>query len=122
MAGSRQQQTGKGPAKNTLKKADRSVLAGRVSGLFRNHQQVAVDSLDRLLSTLTSSLMTWAMIAIAIALPLSLLLLLQNLQQFGSDLDEAGQISVFLDINISAERSESCRVNSSNVQTYSAPG
>ncbi len=101
MAESRQQKAASNSPRN---KADKAVLTNRVSSLFRNHQQVAVDSLDRLLGTLTSSLMTWAMIAIALALPLSLLLFLQNLQQFGSDLDEAGQISVFLDITISPER------------------
>jgi cell division transport system permease protein len=111
MAGSRHPQAGKAAANISRKKTDKSAMITRALGFFRNHQQVAVDSLDRLLRSLTSSLMTWAMIAIAIALPLSLLLFLQNLQQFGSDLEEAGQISVFLDINISSERIETIQLD-----------
>ena len=69
--------------------------------LFRNHQKVAVDSLDRLFATAAASSLTWVMIAIAIALPLFLFLLLQNLQQFGDNLDEATQISLFMELDAS---------------------
>lgn len=75
--------------------------SGGLSVLLRNHQQVAVDSLDRLFSTAASSLLTWAMIAIAIALPLFLFLVLQNLQQFGRNVDEATQISVYMELEAS---------------------
>lgn len=105
MATERQQKkTDKTARKVSRKNAERSSILGRLEGLFRNHQQVAVDSLDRLFASLGSSLMTWAMIAIAIALPLGLLLFLQNLQQFGNDLDEAAQVSVFMDLGTPAER------------------
>lgn len=74
---------------------------GGLSVLFRNHQKVAVDSLDRLFATAAASALTWVMIAIAIALPLFLFLLLQNLQQFGNNIDEAAQISLFMDLDVS---------------------
>tara|TARA_R110000824_G_scaffold336_6_gene2081 strand:+ start:1814 stop:2824 length:1011 start_codon:yes stop_codon:yes gene_type:complete len=74
---------------------------GGLSVLFRNHQQVAVDSLDRLFATAAASTLTWVMIAIAIALPLFLFLLLQNLQQFGNNIDEAAQISLFMELDAS---------------------
>jgi cell division transport system permease protein len=68
---------------------------------FKHHQQVSVDSLHRLFLEPTASLLTWAVIGIALAFPLSLLLALQNLQQFGSDLDDASQISLFMEMSTS---------------------
>ena len=70
---------------------------------FQNHQQVAVDSLSRLLGEKGSSLLTWMVIGIALALPLSLLLLLQNFQQFGADIDETTQISLFMEMQVDDE-------------------
>lgn len=104
MAAARQPKPDRASRKPARHNAERNRLLARLEGLFRNHQQVAVDSLDRLFFSLGSSLMTWAMIAIAIALPLGLLLFLQNLQQFGEDLDEAAQVSVFMESGISQER------------------
>ena len=51
------------------------------SQYFQQHQSVAVDSLSRLLQEPGSSILTWSVIGIALALPLCLLLFLQNLQQ-----------------------------------------
>ncbi len=87
-------------AKNSRAKLS---LSKKIAGHFRNHQQVAVDSLDRLFVAAGSSFLTWAMIAIAVALPLFLFLLLQNLEQFGSDVDETAQISLFMEIEISQQ-------------------
>ncbi|MDG2090170.1 MAG: permease-like cell division protein FtsX [Gammaproteobacteria bacterium] len=82
-------------------KRSKHVKSGVLSGLLRNHQHVAVDSLDRLFSTAGASILTWAMIAIAVALPLFLFLVLQNLQQFGSNIDEATQISIYMELDTS---------------------
>ena len=95
-------------SKAAAKKSGNSI-ASRISNSFRNHQQVAVDSLDRLLASISGTLMIWIMIAIAMALPLFLLLFLQNLQQFGSDLDEASQISVFMNTTTEMPRLEQLR-------------
>jgi cell division transport system permease protein len=64
--------------------------------LFTQHQETAVDSLLRLLLTPLASLLTWTVIAIALALPLTLILLLQNLQQIGSGFDQVNNISLFM--------------------------
>lgn len=64
---------------------------------FEQHQSIAVDSLLRLLSEPLGSLLTWVVIGIAIALPLCLLLLLQNLQNVGNGMDENSTISLYLD-------------------------
>jgi cell division transport system permease protein len=68
---------------------------------FQQHQQVAVDSLARLLAEPGSSLLTWSVIGIALALPLCLFLFLQNIQQLNTNLDEAGNISLFMKMYVS---------------------
>ena len=58
-------------------RGSRRVTAPRGSSLvtaFEQHQATAVDSLLRLLGDPLASFLTWAVIAIALALPLSLLL------------------------------------------------
>jgi cell division transport system permease protein len=74
-----------------------AVRQGGFGALVTQHQAVAVDSLFRLLGEPLSSLMTLAVIGIALALPLSLLLLLQNLQGLGAGLEQSRAISVYLD-------------------------
>lgn len=61
-----------------------------------NHQEVAIDSLTRLLSQFLSSLMTWLVIGIALALPLALFLLVLNLQTLGGGIDQSARLSLFL--------------------------
>src|SRR5688572_14681256 len=71
--------------------------------LFAQHQEVAVDSLLRLLLDPLASLLTWTVIAIALALPLTLILLLQNLRQAGGGLDQVSNISLFMRPDVSAQ-------------------
>jgi cell division transport system permease protein len=47
-----------------------------------------------------SSLLTWAVIGIALSLPLCLLLVLLNFRQFSSGLDEAGNISLYMNLGL----------------------
>ncbi len=98
MAASRKPTVRKKPVKSDK---PRQKKTGGISNLLRNHQQVAVDSLDRLLASAGTSALTWVMIAIAIALPLFLVLVLQNLQQFGSNIEEATQISIYMELGSS---------------------
>jgi cell division transport system permease protein len=64
---------------------------GGFAAAFEQHQATATDSLLRLLLDPVASFLTWA-----VALPLSVLLLLQNLQQASANLDETGGISLFM--------------------------
>ncbi len=73
---------------------------GGAGAVYEHHQAIAVDSLLRLLLDPVASLLTWAVIGIALALPLSLLLLLQNVQQIGTGLDDSGSISLFMESNL----------------------
>ncbi len=84
----------------------RKTRAGGLSGLVTQHQAVAVDSLLRLLSEPLSSLMTWAVIGIALALPLTLLLLLQNLQGLGAGLDQSRAISMYLQKDLGLQQQQ----------------
>ncbi|HEY3698103.1 MAG TPA: permease-like cell division protein FtsX [Spongiibacteraceae bacterium] len=61
-----------------------------------HHRQIARDSLLRLLRHPFSTLATWLMIGIALALPGGLYLVLDNLTQLGGRWDGAPQISLFL--------------------------
>ena len=88
------------PDSKTSIGASRSAIKGGHSW-FQQHQQVAVDSLARLLGEPGSSLLTWSVIGIALELPLCLLLFLQNIQQLNTSLDEAGNISLFMQLDIS---------------------
>jgi cell division transport system permease protein len=63
---------------------------------LQRHAQVALDSLGRLYRNRVSSLMTAAVIAIALAMPAGLYLLLGNLERLSSTWDGQASISVFL--------------------------
>lgn len=78
--------------------------SGGFAAVFEQHQAIATDSLLRLLFDPVASFLTWAVIGIALALPLSLLLLLQNLQQAAANLDATGGISLFMDRNLTQEQ------------------
>lgn len=62
----------------------------------RLHAQVLISSLGRLYRTPLSSLMTVAVIAIALALPSGLLVILDNLQRLNASWDTTSSISLFL--------------------------
>ena len=69
-----------------------------------------MDSLSRLLQEPGASFLTWSVIGIALALPLCLFLFLQNLQQLNTSLDDAGNISLFMDLAIDEQALEAARI------------
>jgi cell division transport system permease protein len=69
---------------------------GSLFALFNQHQVVAADSLLRLLADWLSTLLTCSVIAIALALPLTLLVLLQNMGSVGSGVERTGSISLYM--------------------------
>ncbi len=62
----------------------------------RLHAQVLLASLGRLYRTPVSSLLTMAVIAIALALPSGLLVILDNLQRLNTQWDDGSSVSLFL--------------------------
>ncbi len=78
----------------------RTVTAAQPLGMFAavlaQHQGAAVDSLYRLIIDRVSTLLTCTVMGIALALPLALWLLLQNLTLLGAGVDRTGSISLFM--------------------------
>ncbi|MFQ3172440.1 MAG: cell division transport system permease protein [Oleispira sp.] len=82
----------------------------KFSAYFRNHQMVAVESLEKLLATPASSLLTWLVIAIALTLPGALYMAVNNLQQLSGHFESSGQMTVFLVADIREADSNALRL------------
>ena len=91
-------------AKNKVKGASSAQvsLGQRLKAWRKDHRRVAKSSLQRLLVDPVSSLMTWAVIGIALALPVGLYVALGNVQSLGNRWEGSAQISLFLQQNTSA--------------------
>ena len=72
----------------------------RPQAYLEHHTEIAIFSLGKLLKTPIASLMTIAVIGIALALPGTLYLLLNNAQAISQSWDDSTQISLYLDTNI----------------------
>ncbi|WP_419613201.1 cell division protein FtsX, partial [Thiolapillus sp.] len=78
-----------------------------LSAWLTRHAQVLFSSLGRLWQRPLGSLMTLLVLGIAIALPLGLHLLVNNLQQLAEQWDSGASVSVFLKENSSDEAIQS---------------
>lgn len=76
----------------------------RYNGWLRHHRLSAADSLTRLLDRPWSSLLTWLVIAIAMALPVGMNVALENARSVSEDWERPAQISLFLQGGMSAEQ------------------
>jgi cell division transport system permease protein len=76
----------------------------RISAYFERHAQTLVGSLGRLAQHPIAAFMTMAVIAVALALPLFLSLLLQNARVATGNLNEAFDLSVYMDKKAGAAR------------------
>jgi cell division transport system permease protein len=82
----------------------RRVLSPRT--FLQRHAQVALESLGRLYRSRVSSLMTAAVIAIALAMPAGLYLLLDNLGRLSGSWDGQASMSVFLKNSVPAKTAD----------------
>ncbi len=89
------------PLKRERPRRASSGLAARVSVYFARHAQVMLNSLGRLWRTPFATLMTAAVLGIALALPFGLQSLLTNAERLSSGWDGATQISLFLHQGVS---------------------
>ncbi len=71
-------------------------MVQRLTGWWRHHLTMARDSLQRLLDRPWSSVMTWLVIGIALALPVSLSVLVSGAESVSRNWDSGAQLSVFL--------------------------
>ena len=74
----------------------RTSLRGRYDAWLRHHRQSSADSLIRILDNPVSSILTWLVIGIALALPVSLDVALDNVGRVSSTWDSPAQLSLFL--------------------------
>lgn len=74
-----------------------------------HHSNSAIESLLRLLETPLQSLMTWLVIAIAVALPAALFVVFGNIQQVGQTWQDSSQISVFLKRDVTPAQAQDLR-------------
>jgi cell division transport system permease protein len=74
----------------------KATLRDRIGAWRSHHQLVASESLRRMLSQPLASLLTWMVIGIALALPASLFIALENMQQLTVGWDGAARVSLFL--------------------------
>lgn len=79
----------------------RSRIVARLHSWLEHHRLTAIDSFQRLVATPASSIMTWLVIGIALALPAALLVGLQNLENISRGWDGAAQMSLFLESSVS---------------------
>jgi len=85
-------------AKGPGASAHKTGLNDRWSSYLAHHRHSAKDSMSRLLAAPLQSLMTWLVMAVALALPATLFTSLDNVQSLGQSWDGAPQISVFLNV------------------------
>ena len=78
----------------------------RLQSWFSQHVDCFFSSFQQLLRTPLASLMTIAVLGIALALPASLYLLLENVQQVSQDWDSTAQISLFLKPKVSSDQAK----------------
>lgn len=82
----------------------RTGLWDRLLAWLRHHRLSAADSMTRVMDNPLSSVMTWLVIGIALALPTGLDIALENVSQLGASWDSPAQISLFLQDGISDDR------------------
>ena len=75
-----------------------------ISAYFSRHAQVLIGSLGRIVSQPFATFMTMGVIAVALALPLFLSLLLQNARSATGNWNEAYDLSVYMDKRAGAVR------------------
>ncbi len=108
--------------KTEPKKADgarASRKQGSVDSYLANHRKIARESFRRLIKQPLSSLMTWAVIGIALSLPTGLSVLLANVQQLSSGWDGSAQITLFLKMNVSDQDAAKLALELSSRSTIS---
>ena len=75
-------------------------MGDKLNAWSAHHSTSAMESLERLFATPIQSLMTWLVIAIAVALPAALFVVFSNLQQIGYRWEDSSQVSVYLKPNV----------------------
>ena len=84
------------PARREGASQSRTSFADRYRGWLQHHRLSAADSLVKVLDNPVSSLLTWLVIGVALALPVGLSVALDNASDVSGSLDSSARISLFL--------------------------
>ena len=88
----------------------RADLRDQYQAWLRHHRLSAADSLHRVLDNPGSSVLTWLVIGIALALPVGLNVALDNVSQLSASWDSPAQISLFLRGGLSADKARQLEI------------
>lgn len=88
----------------------RTNLSDRYYAWLQHHRLSAAESLQRVLNNPGSSLLTWMVIGIALALPVGLNVALDNVSQVSASWESPAQISLFLRDGVSSDRARELEV------------
>ena len=94
------------PRRKESSRQNRTGLLNQVAAWLQHHRLSAADSLARVLENPGSSLLTWLVIGIALALPVGLNVALDNVSQVSDGWDSPAQISLFLQDGVSTDEVE----------------
>lgn len=81
-------------------------ITDRLQAYLHIHAHALFSSLGRIMRSPFTSLMTIAVLAIAVALPGGFYLLITNVQQLTGEVEASNQISLFLQVNVSDKRGQ----------------
>ncbi|MCP5163223.1 MAG: cell division protein FtsX [Hahellaceae bacterium] len=81
--------------------AQKSRQTNEVQSYLSHHRKVAQESIQRLRQSPLITLMTWAVIGIALSLPTGFTVILSNFDQLGANWESSAQVSLFLKHEIS---------------------
>ena len=73
---------------------------------FKHHSKVAKDSARRMWRTPVASLMTWAVMGVALALPVALLLLLASIDGVSTGWESRARVTAYLNMDVSRETAQ----------------
>lgn len=76
---------------------------------LESHRASVVDSVGRLIKQPVGSFFTCLVMAVALSLPMGLALLLDNVERLGGSWQRAAQISLFMKLDVDAERGQTLR-------------
>ena len=82
-----------------------------VGAWVHHHRQAAADSLGKMLAEPLSTLLTWLVVGVALALPTTLLVALLNAEQLAAGLQQPAQFSLLLADDVSDEQAQALRAN-----------
>ncbi len=89
--------------------ASRSPWRQQAESYLNHHRKVARDSAERLWRNPVASFMTWAVMGVALALPVALLLLLTSLEGVSAGWESSARLTAYLQLELPEERAHELR-------------